>query len=384
MKENYNTHNILLLTTPFRPNIGGVETHLDDLIIAGVERGWNFKVLTYQPLVTNAHGNIKETGKGCMVFRIPWIRFNLFLKLEKYPALEFLYLFPPLFLIGFIYLIFENSKIRKIHAQGLIAGAVGVLLGKLFNKKVILSTHSIYNFPKSGMYFKFVKFLFNYCEKILCLSHQSRQEILDMGINKSKVEVFTYWVDQKVFHPSSKQISRKLIKENQDAFICLFIGRLVKGKGIPELLQAAKLLKNEVKFVIVGDGPLDLLIKDALKTLTNMSFKGKINNDKLPKYYNAADILLVPSTHEEGYGRVILEAMSCGLPIVATNRGGIKEYINKKTGILINVTPDNLSRTIRSLLNKPFKLRSMRRAVYNYAKIHFNKNNNQIILNSYE
>ena len=85
--------NCLLLTSPFRPNIGGVETHLDDLISEGTKKGVNFTVLTYQPLVTEARGKFKEKGKGFTIYRIPWIRMNLFLMLEKFPAFEFAYLF---------------------------------------------------------------------------------------------------------------------------------------------------------------------------------------------------------------------------------------------------------------------------------------------------
>lgn len=375
---------ILLLTTPFRPNIGGVETHLDDLISAGEENGWDFEVLTYQPLVTNSRGATREKGKGYTITRIPWIRLNLFLKLEKYPILEFLYLFPPLFILAFVYLAFINNKIKKIHAQGLIAGAVGVLVGKLFNKKVIISTHSIYNFPKSGMYFWFVKFLFTNCEKVLCLSRQSQKEILNLGIDNSKVDVFTYWVDQRIFHPALKSQNRKIIGENPKRFICLFVGRLVNGKGVPELLQVAKLLKDKAKIIIIGDGPLAGLVENSAKALANLTFIGKVENFKLPAFYNSADILLVPSTHEEGYGRVLLEALSCGLPIIATNRGGIKEYINNKMGMLVDITPKNICRSVLLLLNNPKRLADMRIEARNYAKIHFSKKNCRIIFNNYE
>ena len=389
-KQSFSTNkNILILTTPFRPNIGGVETHLDDLIEAGIKRGFNFFVLTYQPLVTKAQGKTIEIEKGFKVYRLPWLRMNLFLILEKYPSLEFIYLFPPLFLLGLIFMLFNQNKIKVIHAQGLVAGAIGVILGKIFGKKVIISTHSIYNFPKKGMYFNFAKFLFGSSNKVLCLSHQSKQEVVDLGIEPSKVEVFTYWVDQELFHPFSKKESRKKIGENEESFICLFIGRLVKGKGIPELLESADFLKDKMskpslKFIIIGDGPFASLVDEASKRQTNIRFEGKVNNNELTKYYNAANVLLVPSTHEEGYGRVILEALSCGIPIIATNRGGVKEYINREIGILIDITAQNIKDSLLLLLNNPKKLKSMSDEAYVYAKIHFNKKNCQIIFRNYE
>src|SRR3989344_7684652 len=113
--------NVLILTTPFRPNVGGVETHLDDLINVGVKRNCNFYILTYQPLITKAFGPIIEKGQGFTVYRLPWVRMNLFLVFEKLPFFEFLYLFPGLFFLGLFFLIFNKSKIRTIHAQGLVA-----------------------------------------------------------------------------------------------------------------------------------------------------------------------------------------------------------------------------------------------------------------------
>ena len=371
--------NILILTTPFRPNIGGVETHLDDLIEKGIKERYLFTVLTYQPLITEARGKMVEIGTNFRIYRIPWLRMNLFLTLEKHPILEFIYLFPPLFLVSLFVLLFNAKSVEVIHSQGLIAGTAGVILGKIFGKKNILSTHSIYNFPKSGLYFQFVKFLLKSSNKVLCLSYQSRREILELGVDQSKVEVFTYWVDQEIFKPIPKKKKKK-----EEKFTCLFVGRLVEGKGIPELLQAANLLKEHVKFIIIGDGPLADRIKDSENNLPNIDFKGKVDNAQLPKYYSSADVLIVPSTHEEGYGRVILEALSCGLPIIATNRGGVKEYVNDKIGVLIDVSPDNIKKAIISLLRDRKKLDSMRINASLYAKNHFNEKNSQIIFKNYE
>lgn len=373
--------NILILTTPFRPNVGGVETHLDDLITVGVRRGYKFSILTYQPLVTKAQGQIIEKGDGFVIYRLPWIRMNLFLTLEKFPFFELLYLFPGLFFFGFFLLLFNGSKINTIHAQGLIAGAVGVFLGKIFQKPVIISTHSIYNFPKIGLYPFFVKFLFRNCEHILTLSNQSRKEVLDLGISQDKVSVFTYWVDQNIFKPSHKQKARELLGLN-NGHICLFVGRLVPGKGVEELLEASK-KTPDVKFLIVGDGPLkDEIVK--LEGKSNVEFVGKVDNKKLAVYYNASDLLLVPSTHEEGFGRVILEALSCGLPVIAANRGGIREALSKKVGIFIDVTPANINKVLTNIFKYPKRLLSLASYARSYSKIHFGEKNAAKILKYYE
>lgn len=372
--------NILILTTPFRPNIGGVETHLDDLINAGTGRNYRFYILTYQPLITKDYGPTMEKGKGFTVYRLPWIRMNLFLIFEKFPFFEFLYLFPGLFFLGLFFLLFNKSKINTIHAQGLVAGAVGVFLGKIFRRPVVISTHSVYNFPKKGLYPYFVKFLFRNSKHILTVSNQSREEILSLGIAKDKVSVFTYWVDQKIFKPTNKDKARKLLMLPAGK-ICLFVGRLVTGKGIEELLEAAKKTPN-VTFLIIGDGPLQgEIVKIAGQK--NIKFVGKVDNNKLPAYYNAADVLIVPSTHEEGFGRVILEALSCGLPVIAANRGGIREALSKKVGILIDVTPANINNELTNIFKHPQRLSNLALQARAYSRIHFGEKNAQLILKYY-
>lgn len=375
---------ILLLTTPFRPNVGGVETHLDDLIREGVKRKIKFIVVTYQPLITKAKGKTLEKGDGYVVYRIPWIRMNLFLKLEKYPLLEFIYLFPGLFVFGFLFLIFNTSKIKTIHSQGLVAGAVGLFLGKIFNKKTIISTHSIYNFPKVGLYASFIRYMFNSCKVILCLSKQSRNEVVNLGISPEKVKVFTYWVNQKVFKSLSKEKARKELRLPLDKFICLFVGRLVGVKGINELLDAARITRKNIIFLIVGDGPLAEKIGDFSKRHANVLFYGKTENEKLPIYYNAVDILIIPSTHEEGFGRVILESLSCGTPVVGSDRGAIPEAINDKVGVLIKVTSKNIKRVLEKLSKDTRYIKRMSGNARKFALQHYSSKNVKGIIQYYE
>lgn len=374
---------VLLLTTPFRPNVGGVETHLDDLITQATSKGFKFWVITYQPLITKAWGKIVEKDEGFIAYRIPWLRFNLFLRLEKYPLLEFIYLFPALFIFGVVFLIFNFQKIKVIHAQGLIAGAVGIFLGKVFSKPTIISTHSIYHFKKYGLYRSFIKYLFKSSKQILTLSKQSYDEVLNLGVDKSQVSQFTYWVDQRVFYPKEKKAARIELNITSDKFVVLFVGRLVEVKGIKELIQAAVKLPR-ITFIIIGDGPLATYVQQISDKNPNIQFMGKIVNRELVVYYSAADVLIVPSTHEEGFGRVILEALSCGLPVIGANRGGIKEILNPDIGILIDITPENITRALKKVKNNRVLLKKMQKKAVIYAKKSFNDKNIDQIIRYYE
>jgi len=374
---------ILILTTCFRPNVGGVETHLDDLINDAGKKGFSFFVLTYQPLISKTKGEIIEKKKLLSVLRIPWLRFNLFLRLNKHPALEFLYLFPGLFAASFIFFMFKSSEVEVIHAQGLVAGAVGLIIGKIFNKKVIVSTHSVYNFPDLGLYPKFIRLMFINSDYVLTLSQQSKTEVVNLGVPKKKVSVFTYWVNQNIFRQLDKRSVRRSLGISKEKFICLFVGRLVPEKGVNELLESVKISNNNITFLVIGDGPMKDDVTGVARVYKNLIFVGRVDNEKLFEYYNASNLLIVPSIHEEGFGRVILESLSCGLPVIATNRGGIREYLSKKIGVLIDITPLNIKVNVEKLMENPKALNKMSANARAYANKHFNRKNVTQIIKYY-
>src|SRR3989344_7983124 len=168
----------LQITAHFSPNVGGVETHLNDLVNFLSKKSWKVFVLTYSPLTTKAKWEIYERKQNVSIFRIPWLS-GLFFKLIPYPMLEFLYLLPGLFMGTLFVILFNKPKV--IHAHGLVAGAAGVFWGKVFGIKTIISLHSIYSFPKEGLYRKFTKFIFSNADFILGLSKQSVKEIKNLG-----------------------------------------------------------------------------------------------------------------------------------------------------------------------------------------------------------
>ena len=156
-------------------------------------------------------------------------------------------------------------------------------------------------------------------------------------------------------------------------------------KGIKELLQATRLSKNKkIVYLIAGDGPLTPIVEAEVIRNSNILFKGKINNKELANFYNAADVLIVPSIHEEGFGRVILEALSSGLPVIASNRGGIKEAITSDVGILIKITPKIIKDTLEQLIRNKKKLDNMKISAMVYAKIRYSQKNARMILKYYD
>jgi glycosyltransferase involved in cell wall biosynthesis len=369
---------ILQVSAHYVPNVGGVETHLHDVVSFLEKKQQQVFVLTYRPLTTKAPWKLFEKKPLVTILRLPWIP-GLFYALVHHPILEFLYLLPGLFLVTPFVLFFWNPKV--IHTHGLVAGAVSVFWAKLFRKRIVISLHSVYHFPETGLYRAFVTGLFTHADRVLTLSQQSASEVIALGVPKEKVTVFTYWLDFTIFKriPDAKE-KLKLGKK----FIVLFVGRLVEEKGIIPLLEAAEMWDKNICLVIAGTGPLEERIKNHESKIKNLKFVGKISNDQLPLYYSAADVLIVPSIHEEGFGRVILESLACGTPVVAANRGGIKEALNTKVGYFITITPESIRNCIESLYNDQKALKEKSIYAYAYAKKHFSEENANAILNTYE
>ncbi len=314
---------ILHLSPFFYPNIGGVETHLSDLV-AELSKNHKIFVHTYSPITTpNVKYRKLEKHKNLEIHRYPWFGKSLFHKLEKFPLFDFLYLTPYLFLRTFIWMISNHQKIQIIHSHGFNGAFCGLLLSKIFNKKHIISTHAIYdNINTSAI----LKYTLNNSNHILCLSKASAKQLISWGINPQKISVYKYWINLKIFKPIEKKVNK---------FSILFVGRLIEKKGIKILVNTAKLLPN-IQFVFIGTGPLT----DYLKTIKikNILFLGKIENKKLPEFYSKYHVFCAPSLYEEGYGRVVMEAVACGSPVIASNRGGLPEALDNNVAILIKPT----------------------------------------------
>lgn len=369
---------ILMLSIGFSPNVGGIETHFDDFLVAARKRGISTTVLTYQPITSKLSAPIFEKRNQVLVVRLPWFR-GFFYKLVKNPVFEFLYLVPGLFLFTPIILLLIPD-IQVIHAHGLIAGFVGVFWGKLFNKRTIISTHSIYHFPKQGLYKEFARWIFANANFSLGLSQQAVEEIKNLSIDSRKVDKFIYWIDLNCFKPSNKKLVKKKLGWS-NKFIVLFVGRLVEVKGVRELLEAIPKIRKPAKVVVIGDGPLGEEVKrEAFKNQSKLLFLGRVNNSELPNYYNSADVLIVPSTHEEGFGRVILEALACGTPVIGSERGAIPEAMDKTVGRFIDITPDRIARSINELMANKKELNRLSANTRRFAeKCYSEKNIEQII-----
>jgi glycosyltransferase involved in cell wall biosynthesis len=183
------------------------------------------------------------------------------------------------------------------------------------------------------------------------------------GIEQSKVRIVPNGVDVKKFKPmeDATAVKRQFGLGNEPCV--LFVGSLITRKGLPFLLEAAKIIVKEnadTKFVIVGDGPLRNQLTVSLESANlsdNFKFLGNLKEDTLSAVYNCAEVFVLPSI-QEGQGIVLLEAQASGKPVVAFDIGGVNETVrNGETGLLVKQgSSDKLADALLHLLSdKPLR-----------------------------
>jgi len=372
--------NLLIIAIGFLPNIGGLETHLKDLTDELIKHDWRVMVLTYQPLNTPVLGKWIERKRNLTIFRLPILR-GWYYKFLKYPILEFLYLGPLLFLFTPLVLL-KYPDVKTVNAQGVIAGFSAAFWTRLFNKRYVVSVQSAYNFPKKGLYRKISQWIFNCADKIIAISTHSKKDIQTLDVNGDKVVIYTNWEDLNKYKVIDKDIAKKKIGY-ESRFIVSFFGRLVEEKGILVLLDAIKSINDRITFLIYGEGPLEKQIMRIIKNITSTYFMGTIQLEELNLHYAAADLVIMPSLHEEGFGRVASGALLSGTPVIASNKGALPEVVDDSVGRIINPTPKNIADSIEFFYSHKEQLKKRALNARKYAMRKFSNKNAEVIIRTY-
>lgn len=381
---NVKQKGILIISPTISPNIGGVETHLDDLLTVLNQRGYRVYAHAYSPITSPGVSWMpKENFGQVSIWRYRWFGKTLLHEVEKIPWLDFLYITPYLFFRVFLFMIFHHREIDVIHAQGFNAAFIGAHLKKIFKKRLVVSTHAVYGVDPFSKTAKRIKAILNKADCLLALSDASLNELREIGIGSKKLRRFSYWVNLDLFKPFGDRVSLRQEFGLKNSFSVLFVGRLTELKGVRHLVSVAKKLP-EIEFIFIGTGPLaDFLDREA-HVVRNIKFMGAVPNQGLNRYYNAADVLCITSQYEEGFGRVVMEAVACGIPVVGSNKGGLKEALNDSVSILVEPTVENLTQAILKLYGDRGYYLRLKNNCRLYALAKFGKENADLITKAYE
>jgi teichuronic acid biosynthesis glycosyltransferase TuaC len=167
-------------------------------------------------------------------------------------------------------------------------------------------------------------------ERIVAVSRDLAEKVVALGGPADRVVVIPNGVDREIFHPQDRAAARRALGEPADGKVILFVGRLEKAKGIEELLAAFATLAAEdatVELVIVGEGVMRGPCEQAAAALPGrIVVTGGLPLPEVARWLAACDLLTLPSWYE-GTPNVILEALACGRPVVASATGGIPDLL---------------------------------------------------------
>lgn len=184
------------------------------------------------------------------------------------------------------------------------------------------------------------KFTLNRFDKIIALSYFSKSLALKAGADENKITIIYNSCEEILFSPKDRSSARKKCNLPNDIKVILFVGNLIKLKGVDTLIKAIKILNCKFPnffLVIIGQGEekenLESLVREH-NLSDKVKFEGWMPQKDLAGYYNAADVFVLPSI-VEGHSIALLEAMASGLPIVASNIDGNKESIKDRLNGLL-------------------------------------------------
>ncbi len=171
------------------------------------------------------------------------------------------------------------------------------------------------------------------------------------GRFRRTVSIIHNGVDVEAFRPET-------VRPYSEFLTVVSVGRLVGWKGIHVVIEAMADLPATVRFLVIGEGPeLDALSHLAMRlgVRDRVEFAGRIKHSRLPSVLSATDVFVQPSIGEEAFGISVVEAMACGLPVLASNNGGMREIVMPgETGQLL--PPGDVSawqRALAALLSDP-------------------------------
>lgn len=236
-----------------------------------------------------------------------------------------------------------------------------------FNKKVFFYTHTLSwelfekFFP--GIFKKSISFFikklsilwYNRCDEILVPYHELKEHLQEQGVI-TEITTARLGVDIDVFNPSAdKRTSKEKVHLDPDKRVIGYVGRISKEKNTHLLLEAFQKIEDQenITLLMVGDGP-EKQTKE-LKQLKNCKVTGFVHN--VQDYLKATDIFVMPSLTETT-SLATLEAMSTGLPVIATRVGFIKSYLIKNHNGLF--FPRNSSSMLSVKISKLLKDREYR------------------------
>lgn len=246
------------------------------------------------------------------------------------------------------------------------------------NSKIILHLHNEHT--SAGLNNKEI---LDICDKVIVVSSFVKNKILkEFKGYQNKIYVLNNGIDtfkfKKENYIEEKTALRHYYNFKDEDIIIIFSGRLIKEKGILQLVHAMKRLTHldNVKLLIVGSLTYGSnnknkfiydIERESRELKDKIVFTGYVDYNDIPKLYSISDIAAIPSICEEGLPTSAIEAMSMSLPIIATRAGGMTDIVTEKCGFLIDIN-EELDKNIAQIINTLYKDKNLRQIIGKEAR----------------
>lgn len=343
---------VLIITSRSYPSIGGVEKVVDQLAVGLVNRGFHVRVLTN--FFRTKKGGLQSMGD---FFSQPFLDhvkalIGLGYTYNGYSVTETYFIFPgisrlrtimaffifPFTLIHFLFqLILFKPDVLNLHFADNVT-VYGLIYKAFFKKGILISSlhgNDIGVFPRrSSLQLFLLKKLITFSDSVVFVSESLRKEAentLGMKIESSSI----------IYNSTPTPIS---VDVRRNPNLLLFVGRIVKKKGVDILVDAFNHLQakyRELELWVVGDGDELLNISNSNRN-RRIKFWGFATDPiQMAKFYKSSTIFIAPSRYEP-FGKVAIEAMSYGCVVVASNVGGLNEVVKDgENGLLFETEEIN-------------------------------------------
>ena len=240
-----------------------------------------------------------------------------------------------------------RPRLRRFDPDVVIAywaypeGLSGVRAAHALGKPCVIGVLGTDVLVRAGSLEALTRTALNEADAVASVSEDLRRVVTTRyGVAPDKVHTIVNGYNTSVFRPQAREACRAALGLRDEARLMVFVGRLIEAKGLRELLQAFDALATghpNLELAIVGDG----VMRETLHELARRSpaarrihLPGGVAPEGVATWIGAGDLLTLPSW-SEGYPNVVVEALACGRPVVASDVGGMREIVHAGNGLLV-------------------------------------------------
>jgi len=202
------------------------------------------------------------------------------------------------------------------------------------------------------------------------VSRPLKERLVEIGVPAEQVRVQHNGINVQRFRPLDKLTARQRTGLPRDRRVVVYVSNLKVSKGAADLVEAARCMTGGTDCVplvaLVGDGPARGLLEETIARHSlgdRVRLIGARPHDEIPDWIAAADALCLPS-HQEGCPNVVLEALACGRPVVASRVGAVPEFVDESCGAVVSPRePEQLAAALKTVVSRDWDPAALRERV---------------------